>query len=383
MRKRRQEPTVSMTDATSKTVKREDKLSFSVDRFASDGLVDQLVASMRRAVDKGELKPGEVLPGMREIAERLGVSLRVPREAVGRLMKEGLLSARRGCGTVVSGKTGVVRSRRVLVLHQESDGSYYLNRIFETVCKRLSLAGMTVIREVVPYLVRGEKAMCGVRGLLERESFDCALVMLYEDDYFALLDQFGIPYVACALRPKRYPGAEGLILNSLRTAAKDFAADCLKKRVRRVLQISHILDVLNLEEVFRSTDVAVETLRVPVKSWEVDHTVEIQKRTWKLLGRRLDRGDWPDVIFLCDDVVARGGLLALYERNIRFPEDVGLVVWSNRGNDVLSFRRLTAMEMDVPQIGERMAEEFLRFVQTGRFAKGLTFGPDYVRGESF
>ena len=363
--------------------RKENKLPFALDRFASEGLVDQLVGSIRRAIEKGELKPGDVLPGMREIAERLGVSLRVPREAVGRLVKEGLLCARRGVGTVVCGKTDVVRTRRVLVLHQESDGSYYLNRIFETVCMRLSQAGMTVVREVVPYLARGEKAMCGVRGLLERERFDCALVMLYEDDYFALLERFGIPYVACALRPKRYPGAEGLILNSLRTAAKDFAADCLKKKVRRILQVSYIFDVLNLEEVFRSTDVAVETLCVPVKSWDANHTVVTQERTREALGKRLDRGDWPDVVFLCDDIVARGGLLAFYERNIRFPEDVGLVVWSNRGNDVLSFKRLTAMEMDVPQIGERMADEFLRFVRTGRFPKGLTFGPSYVRGESF
>lgn len=364
--------------------KREKKLSFTIDRFASDGLVDQLVASIRQAVEKGELKQGEILPGMREIAERLDVSLRVPREAVGRLVKEGVLCARRGVGTVVCGKgVSYVHSCRVLILHQETEGTFYLNRIFETVGKRLNQEGMTVIREVVPYLARGEEAVRGVRNLLERERFDCALVMLYEDAYFTLLDQFGIPYVASALRPFRYPGASGLILNSLRTAAKNFAADCLKKKVRRILQVSYIFDVLNLEETFRSTSVAVETLRVPVKSWEPDQVVVTQQRTWKLLGERLDRGDWPDVVFLCDDVVARGGLLAFYERNIRFPEDIGLVVWSNKGNDVLSFKRLTAMEMDVPLVADRIAEEFVRFARTGRFAKGVVLGPSYVRRESF
>lgn len=356
---------------------------FGVDRMSPDGLVDQLVASMRHAVDKRELKPGDVLPGLREIAERLGVSLRVPREAVGRLVKEGVLCTRRGVGTVVCGNGNLVHSCRVLILHQETEGTFYLNRIFETVSKRLNQEGMTVIREVVPYLARGEKAIRGVRNLLERERFDCALVMLYEDAYFALLDQFGIPYVASALRPLRYPGASGLILNSLRTAAKNFAADCLKKKVRRILQVSYIFDVLNLEETFRSTSVAVETLRVPVKSWEPDQVVVTQQRTWKLLGERLDRGDWPDVVFLCDDVVARGGLLAFYERNIRFPEDIGLVVWSNKGNDVLSFKRLTAMEMDVPLVADRIAEEFVRFARTGRFVKGVVLGPKYVRGDSF
>lgn len=356
---------------------------FALDRLAPDGLVDQLAASIRQAIESGELKAGVVLPGYREMSERLGVSLRVPREAVGRLVQEGILCARRGFGTVVCGKSGESRPKRVLILHQETDGSYYLNRLFETVCRHLSQEGITAIREVVPYLARGEKAICGVRNLLGREHFDCALVMLYEDDYFALLRQFGIPYVASALRPFRYPGAAGLILNSLRTAARDFAVDCQKKKVRRVLQVSYIFDVLNLEEVFRSTGIAVETLRIPVKSWEADHAVLTQKRTLEILGKRLDRGDWPDVVFLCDDLVARAGLLAFYERNIRFPEDIGLVVWSNKGNDVLSFKRLTAMEMDVPGEADRLAEECLRFVRTGKFPKGLVFGPSYVRGASF
>jgi len=360
-----------------------DAFPFRIDRLAPDGLVDQLVASIREAIEKGTLKSGDVLPGLREIADRLGVSLRVPRDAVARLAKEGVLCARRGLGTVVSDRQGRMPPRRVLVLHQETGGYYYLNRIFEVICMRLSLEGITVVREAVPYLDRGEQALRGVRGLLEREHFDCALVMLYEDAYFALLEQAGISYVACSLIPKRYPGASGLILNSLRTAMKGFVADCRKKNVRRILQVSQILDVINLEEAFDSTDIEVETLRIPGKGWDEDYAVALQLKTRELLGRRLDRGNWPDVVLLCDDYVARGGLLALYERNVRFPEDLGLVVWSNKGDDVLSFKRLTVMEMDVARAADRIADEFLRFVRTGDFAKGMVIGPAYVLGDSF
>lgn len=359
------------------------RMRFVIDKSSPVGFVDQLVASIRRAIERRELKAGDLLPGFRQIAAELDVSLRVPRDAVARLVKEGVLSARRGFGTTVVGKGGSVRPRRVLVLHQETGGYFYLNRIFEIVCMRLLSEGMTVVREAVPYLVRGEKAVRGVRTLLEREHFDCALVMLYEDDYFELLDRFGVPYVASALLPKRYSGASGLILNSLRTAAKSFAADCLKKKVRRVLQVSHIFDVLNLKEFFQSADIEIETLDIPVKSWEKDYAVALQMKTRELLGKRLDRGNWPDVVFLFDDYVARGGLLALYERSIRFPEDLGVVVWSNRGDDVLSFKRLTSMVMDVESAANKISNDFLRFVRTGSFPKGVTLGPSYVRGDSF
>ena len=60
-----------------------------------------------------------------------------------------------------------------------------------------------------------------------------------------------------------------------------------------------------------------------------------------------------------------------------------MVVWSNRGDDVMAEKSLTSLTMDVPKWANRIADEFLRFLQTGRFVKGLVSGPTYIRGESF
>jgi GntR family transcriptional regulator len=62
----------------------------------------QLDWTLRAAVAAGRLAPGERLPGLREVAEELGVSHNTLRAAVARLEADGVLETRHGAGTYVA-----------------------------------------------------------------------------------------------------------------------------------------------------------------------------------------------------------------------------------------------------------------------------------------
>jgi len=57
---------------------------------------------LRQRVERGEWGPGEHLPSLHQLAEEFGVARLTARQAVQRLVAEGLLTSQRGQGTVVA-----------------------------------------------------------------------------------------------------------------------------------------------------------------------------------------------------------------------------------------------------------------------------------------
>ena len=74
---------------------------FALDRTAGEGLGVQLTEGMREAIRIGFYRPGDLLPAVNPLADRLGVSEIVVRRAYRQLVEEGLLSARRRIGHCV------------------------------------------------------------------------------------------------------------------------------------------------------------------------------------------------------------------------------------------------------------------------------------------
>ena len=69
-------------------------LPFGLDANGCDSLTNQLVDGIKKAVADGFYRPGDRLPTWRQLAKELGVSVRVPREAMRRLQKDGYVVAR-------------------------------------------------------------------------------------------------------------------------------------------------------------------------------------------------------------------------------------------------------------------------------------------------
>jgi len=77
------------------------ELPVTVDRSSDIPLPEQIVASLREAIDHGTLRPGEPVPATRELAARLRVARGVVVAAYQQLIAEGYLSAGHGRGTRV------------------------------------------------------------------------------------------------------------------------------------------------------------------------------------------------------------------------------------------------------------------------------------------
>src|SRR5688572_32748375 len=77
---------------------------FSLDRDAGVPLGVQLAEKLERAVRGGELRPGDQLPSVRQMAALAGVNVNTVRTVYGRLEQRGLLSSEHGRGTFVRGE---------------------------------------------------------------------------------------------------------------------------------------------------------------------------------------------------------------------------------------------------------------------------------------
>lgn len=78
-------------------------------------LHDQLVAGLRGALARGEVRRGERLPAARDLGAALGVNVHTVLKAYGRLRDEGLIQMRRGRGAVVVGAPETADVHRAII----------------------------------------------------------------------------------------------------------------------------------------------------------------------------------------------------------------------------------------------------------------------------
>jgi len=87
------------------------ELSVALDQRREQPLFLQLASAIADDIRRGRLKPGEPLPGSREMAELLGVNRNTIVAGYGELAAEGLVNTRIGGGTFVSGRDAIRFSR--------------------------------------------------------------------------------------------------------------------------------------------------------------------------------------------------------------------------------------------------------------------------------
>lgn len=74
----------------------------TVEMVNREGLPSQVANFVRKQIIRGDLSPGDRLPTEREMAAQQGVSRAVIREAVAKLLHEGLVISRQGVGAFVA-----------------------------------------------------------------------------------------------------------------------------------------------------------------------------------------------------------------------------------------------------------------------------------------
>ena len=89
-------------------------------------VVDRVVNEIQQLILDGQLQPGDKLPPERELADKIGVSRTVIREAVRILVTKGLLETKPGVGTIVRHVTRdrIVEPLSLMLRTQDGDISF-------------------------------------------------------------------------------------------------------------------------------------------------------------------------------------------------------------------------------------------------------------------
>lgn len=92
----------SSSDATVRAAAQLDLADLAIDRAGEIPIGVQLAWALRARIGDGRLAPGQRLPGLRELAEMLGINANTARAVYQRLEQEGLIDSRQGTGTFVA-----------------------------------------------------------------------------------------------------------------------------------------------------------------------------------------------------------------------------------------------------------------------------------------
>ena len=106
-------------------------------------VTDQILAQIRNALMQGELKPGDRLPGARELADRMEVGISSVREALKMLESLGAVESRQGEGTFVCDtlREGAANAFAIqmALLPQTAEYLVEFREIFETAYTHLAM----------------------------------------------------------------------------------------------------------------------------------------------------------------------------------------------------------------------------------------------------
>ena len=110
-------------------------------------VTDQVLAQIKQALIKGELKPGDRIPGVIELADKLGVGISSVREAIKMLESLGAVESRQGEGTFVCNtlKEGAANAFEIqlALLPQIADYLVEFREVYETAYTHLAMEHAT------------------------------------------------------------------------------------------------------------------------------------------------------------------------------------------------------------------------------------------------
>lgn len=91
---------------------------FQINTGSTEPIYRQLVEQVRRRIASGQLRAGDEIPSVRELAEALAVNPMTVSKAFGQLEAEGLLERRRGLPMVVAAqhRRALASSERIALL---------------------------------------------------------------------------------------------------------------------------------------------------------------------------------------------------------------------------------------------------------------------------
>jgi len=350
---------------------------FRIGRNQKASLPEQVAEGFRQAIRSRYYKAGDILPARGEIAAALGISERIPREAIALLARENFVCPRRGIGcTVLAPKETLWKGRVLIVQREGCEGSY---------CNAM------LVSELRRRLMRSDYLCSCVTVDQKRASDNYDLTSITEalhQPTDLVLAVFPTKQIVTFLEGRCdylcYSGegpTDRTIPTSLTTTARErLFRECRKAGVRRILfsGYGHYESEL---DAFRAAGFDVENLPVWPPN-RIGYLEDTERMAMEVFRVRFAEGKpRPDLVYFADDYIARGGLTALLSLGVRVPEDVRVVTFANKGFAPVFPVSLARIENDPVKVGACAAEAVIARLE-GRAVSDAIAPSRFIPGDS-
>lgn len=351
------------------------KLPFSVDREGSGTLISQIVDGVRQSIESGFFKPGDILPGFREIAQETGVCLIVVRAAFKRLAAEGLVCRRRGIGTIVLAPEKRAWRGHIVIASIEIRENHLLSAMTGSLRQALIKAGF-LVSSVSFGSGFGTYDFSNLESVL-RGSVTLVVAMNVSAKVEAFLSKFDVPYIVFG----KAANAAGGIDFDCSSAIAGFVKYCKKTAAKRVLEITVGSNLAVASSALNRAGIKCEKWPI-VKKGNIE---DISRMTLEAFYSRLrDEGKtWlPDILYFNDNFASQCALLALVEAGVSIPEDVRFVTWSNAGEGPFWRKAITRIEIDPFEAGNVFARYVLTYLAGKALPSKAAIRPVFIAAET-
>ena len=308
---------------------------FALDRTAGEGLGVQLTEGMREAIRIGFYRPGDLLPAVNPLADRLGVSEIVVRRAYRQLVEEGLLSARRRIGHCVRTSEKPLWRGHVLCVMTDHDLNPQLCVIVERIRRTLAMKGFLFSQVTVLTDVKGAIDFSGLDVALSRP-LDFVITIFRHSEIEGRLSASGLPFAVVGGKGDLAPGCVGGIAISAVDAIRKLAHACRRELVSEIEVVAcpdknFWLD--SMPEIFRAEGIRLHKTIVALPDVEGGRFDAVKKAGFDFVQRRFAHHEsvLPQLYVVTDDFLAAGMLVGFMSLGIDIPRDVRFVSFSNGG----------------------------------------------------
>lgn len=352
------------------------KLPFVLEKKCGTTLIKQIVDGFRHAIEIGVYSPGDKLPPFRDISRESGACMIVVREAFKRLAAEGLVSLRRGVGSIVLDSDIKFWRGHIVIASVEVRENHLISAMTGALRQSLMKAGYLV--SFVPFGGDpGEFDYTHLETVLH-SSVSLVVATTVTPKLEQILSRNKVPYVVFG----HSDNADGCVQLDSSSAVESFTKRCLKANVKKVIEVYVGSREASVSERLKKAGIACEKWMVLRKGGIED----ICRATLKAFRDRLKKEgrSWiPDVLYFNDNFASQCALLSLVEAGVRIPEDVRFVTWSNAGEGPFWHKSLSRVEINPFDSGKIFAEYVLRYLKTNRKRRPASIKPVFIPADTF
>ncbi len=323
----------------------------------------KIAEAIRSEMVDGCHRAGDVLPPVEELCARFGAAAFAVRRALHLLRDEGLVTITKHVGAVVTDRASFAWKGRIAFIHNSTSASYFSQRLAILLARRFDAAGWEMDAVFFESNREGQLDLEPIRRRMA-SGLSFAIVLSEYREITGLLDRAAVPYVVLNGYAREFPNARAVIREGTAQCYGELIAAMKERNVRTIQEFdfNHRMD--------RSFQSRIRGAGFTVRRVLSDFDNETQRplrdaracghdAVARFLANPANRAHLPDVILFDDDYIATGGIVALLEAGLRIPDDVRVVTYSNRGNELVTAVPLARIEIDPETWAEAVANYVL------------------------